>query len=372
MDYTTHLAERVTLIEASGIRKIFDMAATIKDAIDLSIGQPDFEVPEPVRKAAIEAIDGPYNRYPPSVGWPDLRNAVLDRYQRVHGVRPDDVIITCGTSGGLTLGLLGLVNPGDEVLIPDPFFVSYKHLTTMCGGKGVFYNTYPHFSPDVAEIEKLISPRTKVIMLMSPGNPTGGVWTDKQKRDLADLARAKNVIVLSDEVYDLFVYGEPQRSMVAHYKEGTLSVGGFSKTLSIPGWRLGWIAGPKELIQQMTKLQQFTFVAAPNPIQRAVMKGFDVDLSGHVTAYRKKRDFLVQGLRQAGYECEEPGGAFYVFPRVPAKYKNAQEFAETAITKRMLLVPGNSFSQRDTHFRISYGATDKVLAEAMEVFKALA
>jgi len=371
VDYTTHLAQRVTMIEASGIRKIFDLAATIKDAIDLSIGQPDFDVPEPVKRAAVEAINAGFNRYPPSVGWPDLRQAVLDRYHKLHGVRPEDCIITCGTSGGLTLSLLALVNPGDEVLVPDPFFVSYKHLTTMCGGKAVFYNTYPRFSPNVAEIEKLISPRTKVILLMSPGNPTGGVWTDKQKRDLADVARAKNVIVLSDEVYELFVYGEPQRSMVAHYPEGTLSAGGFSKTLSIPGWRLGWITGPKELIQQMTKLQQFTFVAAPNPVQRAVLKGFDVDLSGHVAAYRKKRDFLVQGLRRAGYECEVPGGAFYLFPYVPAKYKNGQEFVEAAIARRMLLVPGHVFSSRDTHFRISYAAPDKMLAEALEVFKTL-
>ncbi|MCY3018690.1 MAG: aminotransferase class I/II-fold pyridoxal phosphate-dependent enzyme, partial [Planctomycetota bacterium] len=248
-------------IEASGIRKIFDLAATVKDAIDLSIGQPHFDVPEPLKEAAIGAIRAGYNRYPPSAGLPELRRLVLDHYEQLHGVRPEDSIIASGGSGGLTLALLALVDPGDEVLVPDPYFVSYKHLTTMCGGVPVFYDTYPRFQASVAQIEKLVTPRTRVIILMSPGNPTGAVWSDKDKRDLADLARARKFMVVSDEIYELFVYDESaRRSIGVYYPEGTLVTGGLSKTSAMTGWRLGWVLGPKDIIVEITKLQQFTFV----------------------------------------------------------------------------------------------------------------
>jgi aspartate/methionine/tyrosine aminotransferase len=372
MDYKKLLADRVTGIEASGIRKIFDLAATVKDAINLSIGQPDFDVPEPIKAAAIDAIKAGFNRYPPSAGFPELRKLVLDHYQDLHSVRPEDAIIASGTSGGLTLALLAIVNPGDEVLVPDPFFVSYKHLTTMCGGVPVYYDTYPKFSVSAAAIEKLITPKTKAILAMSPGNPTGACLSDREKRDLADLARARNLVLISDEIYELFSYEKENRSLGAYYPEGTIAVGGLSKTLAMTGWRVGWATGPKPLIEELIKVQQFTFVAAPSAAQKAAMGAFKVDLSDKVRAYQKKRDFLVHGLRAAGYECECPGGAFYLFPRVPAKYPNGQTFVEEAIKRRMLLVPGNVFSNRDTHFRISYAAADATLEEALGVLKALA
>lgn len=373
MNYTTLLADRVKGIEASGIRKIFDLAATIKDAINLSIGQPDFDVPDPIKDAAIDAIRSGFNRYPPSAGLPELRQLVLDHYQELHGIRPDDCIIASGTSGGLTLALMALVNPGDEVLVPDPFFVSYRHLTTMCGGTPVFYDTYPHFRFDVAKLEKMITPRTKAILAMSPGNPTGACIPDKDKRDLADLARAKNIAIISDEIYELFSYGgKADTSLGKYYPEGTLAVGGLSKTLAMTGWRVGWVTGPKAIIEEVIKLQQFTFVCAPSTAQKAALGAFKIDLSDKVAAYKKKRDFLVSGLRKAGYECEEPGGAFYLFPKVPARYANGQAFVEAAIAKRMLLVPGHVFSNRDTHFRISYAASDATLAEGLKVFEQLA
>jgi aspartate/methionine/tyrosine aminotransferase len=373
MNYTSLIADRCAGIEASGIRKIFDLAATVKDAINLSIGQPDFDVPEPIKEAAIEAIRGGFNRYPPSAGLPELRQLVLDHYKELHGTRPEDCIIASGTSGGLTLALMGLVNPGDEVLVPDPYFVSYKHLTTMCGGKGVFYDTYPHFGLNVSQIEKLITKKTKCILAMSPGNPTGACIPDKDKRDLADLARAKNIAIISDEIYELFAYGgKADKSLGAYYPEGTLAVGGLSKTLAMTGWRVGWVTGAKDLINELIKLQQFTFVCAPSTAQKAALGAFKVDLSDKVSAYKKKRDFLVSGLRKAGYECEEPGGAFYLFPKVPAEYKNGQAFIEEAIKHRLLLVPGHVFSNRDTHFRISYAASDAVLAEGLKIFEKLA
>jgi aspartate/methionine/tyrosine aminotransferase len=371
MDYKKLLADRVTGIEASGIRKIFDLAATVKDAINLSIGQPDFDVPEPIKVAAIEAIKGGFNRYPPSAGFPELRALVLDHYQQLHRVRPEDSLIASGTSGGLTLALLSLINPGDEVLVPDPFFVSYKHLTSMCGGVPVYYDTYPDFKVSAAKLEALITPKTKAILAMSPGNPTGACLTAAEKRDLADLARRKNLILISDEIYELFSYEKENRSLGAYYPEGTLAVGGLSKTLAMTGWRVGWVTGPRELINELIKVQQFTFVAAPSPAQKAALGAFNVDLSDKVSAYRRKRDFLVHGLRGAGYECELPGGAFYLFPKVPAKFSSGQQFVEEAIKRRMLLVPGNVFSNRDTHFRISYAASDATLADALTVFESM-
>jgi aspartate/methionine/tyrosine aminotransferase len=372
MDYSRHIAQRAAGIEASGIRKIFDLAATVKDAVNLSIGQPDFDVPEPIKAANIEAIKAGFNRYPPSAGIPELRQLVIDHYQQIHGVRPEDCIIASGTSGGLTLALLALVNPGDEVLVPDPFFVSYKHLTAMCGGTAVYYDTYPKFKIDVAALEKLITPRTKAILIMSPANPTGATLSDQEKRDIADLARRKNIIIISDEIYELFAYSGTEKSLGAYYPEGTLAVGGLSKTLAMTGWRVGWVTGPKVLINELIKLQQFTFVCAPSSAQKAALGAFEIDLSQKVREYRVKRDTLVTGLRKAGYECEEPGGAFYLFPKVPARFRSGQEFVEAAIAKRMLLVPGNVFSNRDTHFRISYAASDATIAEALGIFAALA
>ncbi|MEI6235428.1 MAG: aminotransferase class I/II-fold pyridoxal phosphate-dependent enzyme [Planctomycetota bacterium] len=376
MDYNRLLAQRVSGIEASGIRKIFDLAATIKDAINLSIGQPDFDVPDPIKDACIDAIRSGFNRYPPSAGIPELRALVLDHYEQLHGVRPESSIITSGTSGGLTLALMALVNPGDEVLVPDPYFVSYKHLTAMCGGTAVYYDTYPDFGFDASRLEKLITPRTKVILAMSPANPTGVCLSHKQKTELADLARANNLIIISDEIYELFTYGNPDglpnKSLGAYYPEGTLAVGGLSKTLAMTGWRVGWVTGPSALVESLIKLQQFTFVCAPSTAQKAALGAFKIDLSDKVEQYRRKRDFLVSGLRAAGYDVVEPGGAFYLFPRIPAKFATGQQYVEEAIKHRLLLVPGNVFSNRDTHFRISYAASDAILEDGLKVMQELA
>lgn len=375
MNYQHFLAQRVAGLEASGIRRIFDLAASIPDAINLSIGQPDFDVPDPIKDACINAIRGGFNRYPPSAGFPELRALVLDHFAHLHGVRPESSIITSGTSGGLTLALLALINPGDEVLVPDPFFVSYKHLTAMCGGTAVYYDTYPDFGLDASRLEALITPRTKAILAMSPANPTGACLSHKQKSDLADLARAKNLVLISDEIYELFSYAnstERTRSLGAYYPEGTLAVGGLSKTLAMTGWRVGWVTGPAELIDNLIKLQQFTFVCAPSAAQRAALGAFGIDLSEKVAQYRRKRDVLVTGLRAAGYEVAEPGGAFYLFPRVPGKFASGQAYVEEAIARRLLLVPGNVFSTRDTHFRISYAASDVILAQGLKVMREMA
>jgi len=366
------IAARAANIEASGIRKIFDLAATLKDPINLSIGQPDFDVPEPVKDAAIAAIRAGFNRYTPSGGIPELRKRVLDAFQRDHGMRPDDGFICSGVSGALTLALLALVNPGDEVLVPDPFFVSYTYLTAICGGTPVYYDTYPSFQVDVSALEKLVTPKTKAILAMSPANPTGACLDEPTRRDLADFARRKGLVLISDEIYDLFTYGPRLKSLAAHYPEGTVVLGGLSKTAAMTGWRIGWALGPKTIVDAMQKLQQFTFVCAPSFAQQAALAAFESNLSSAVPVYQKKRDRLMQALRSFGYEVNEPGGAFYLFVKVPGKYVSGTQFVEAAIGRQLLLVPGGVFSRRDTHFRISYGASDTQLERAIEIFKTLA
>ncbi|MCK6474364.1 MAG: aminotransferase class I/II-fold pyridoxal phosphate-dependent enzyme [Planctomycetes bacterium] len=371
MDAKRLIAKRAAGIEASGIRKIFDLAATLKDPVNLSIGQPDFDVPEPVKDAACEAIRSGFNRYTPSAGIPELKDAILSRFAERHGVHPEACVVTAGVSGALTLALLALVEPGDEVLMPDPFFVSYKHLTTMCGGTPVFYDTYPDFRLDVARVEAKLTPKTKAILAMSPGNPTGMCIDVKAAKALGELARKRGVAVISDEIYELFVYGAKAQSLLSHYPEGTLSLGGLSKTASMTGWRVGWALGPSAWIEQLAKLQQFTFVCAPSFAQKAALAAFGADLSAAVPEYKVKRDTMVAGLRKAGYEVAEPDGAFYLFVKVPAKYKSGQVFVEEAARRELLMVPGNVFSARDTHFRISYAAPDEKLARGLEILRAL-
>ena len=372
MNHLQLAAHRALSLEASGIRKIFDLAATLKDPVNLSIGQPDFDVPDAVKMAAVEAMTRGFNRYTPSGGIPELKNAVLARFKKTHGVQPEDVLITSGVSGALTLAMLALVNPGDEVLVPDPFFVSYKHLTTMCGGVPVFYDTYPNWSVDLDKLEKLVTPKTKMILAMSPGNPTGACLTDAAKKGLADLARRKNLALISDEIYEIFDYsGSVQKSLLTYYPEGTISVSGFSKTAAMTGWRVGWALGPKAWLEQMIKVQQFTFVCAPSFAQKAALAAFEADLSAAVPQYKKKRDRMLAGLRSFGYEAETPGGAFYIFPKTPKKFPNATAFVEEAARRELLLVPGQVFSTRDTHFRISFAAPDEKLERGLEIFSKL-
>jgi aspartate/methionine/tyrosine aminotransferase len=372
MDIQRLLAERTRKIEASGIRKVFDLAASLKDPIDLSIGQPDFDVPGEVKTVAHQAIDAGFNRYTPSAGWPDVRNLVLDRFQAKHGVRPETGLLTAGASGALTLVLLALINPGDEILIPDPFFVSYKHLATMCGGVPVFYDTYPDWRIRVEELDGLVTPRTKAILAMSPGNPTGACIADEVKVRLAEFARRRGLILISDEVYEPFTYeGASQRSLAAWYPEGTLVVSGLSKTAAMTGWRLGWALGPGWLTEQMVKLQQFTFVCAPSFAQKTVAAALDLDFAPTLVSYQRKRDLLVQGLRSVGYRVEEPAGAFYAFLEVPRRYPNGQAFVEEALRRKLLCVPGHVFSCKDTHVRLSFAAPDERLAAGLEILKGM-
>jgi len=363
------LADRTRLFDASGIRKVFDLGAKLKDPINLSIGQPDFDVPEMVRQAAIEAIQSRRNGYALSQGMPVLREKLQAEVDRDYGHDDREVFVTSGTSGGLMLALLVLVNPGDEVIVFDPYFVMYDSLSAVAGGKVVYIDTYPDFRIDLNRVADAITPRTKAIIFNSPANPTGAVAGEIEVRGLAELAAARNVALISDEIYRAFCYGRPFVSP-ARFNPQTLVVDGFSKTYAMPGWRLGFAHGPAAIIREMIKLQQYSFVCAPQPFQWAGAAAMDIDMTPHIDAYRRKRDLLLAGLA-GDYEVAPPGGAFYVFPKLP--WGSGMEFVGRAIEKhQLLIIPGSVFSRRDTHFRISYAAADSVIERGIEALKKLA
>ncbi len=362
------LAERTKLFDSSGIRKVFDLAAKMSDPINLSIGQPDFDVPEPVQQAAIDAIRNRRNGYALTQGMPVLRDKLQAQIDAEYGHADRQVFVTSGTSGALMLALLAMVNPGDEVIVFDPCFVMYDALAQVAGGKPVYIETYPDFRIDVDKVAAAITPRTKVILFNSPANPTGTVGSEEDVRALAELAARKNVALISDEIYRAFCYDGPFVSPV-RYNPQTLVIDGFSKSHAIPGWRLGFAHGPAAIIQEMIKLQQYSFVCAPQPVQWAGAVAMDVDVAPHIAAYRRKRDMIVQGLAD-DYELVAPRGAFYAFPKAP--WGTATEFVSKAIENQLLIIPGNVFSRRDTHFRISYAATDATIQRGIEVLRRIA
>jgi len=363
------LADRVRRIDASGIRKVFDLAATMRQPINLSIGQPDFDVPDAVKEAGMAAIRAGFNRYTVTQGIPELHDRVRQMLRERKAFEPEAILTTSGVSGGLVLALLATINPGDEVIIPDPYFVMYKHLVSLCDAKAVFLDTYPDFRLRRPALEPLLTERTKMIVLNSPANPTGVVYSAEELRMVADLVGGRGILVLSDEIYDSFVYTDTYASMASIHPP-TLLLGGFSKTYAMTGWRLGYAAGPEPIIAQMTKLQQYTFVCAPAFAQKAGLVALDQDVSGHMADYRRKRDLIYSGLREAGYEVEKPEGAFYIFPRVP--WGSDMQFVEQAIRNNLLIIPGSVFSERNTHFRIAYTAPDETIGRGLEILRRLA
>jgi aspartate aminotransferase/aminotransferase len=366
----THLiAKRTRSFDSSGIRKVFDLGAKLTDPINLSIGQPDFDVHEEVRRAAIEAIESRKNGYALTQGIPVLREKLQARIDEQYGHDDREVFVTSGTSGGLLLAMLALVDPGDEVIVFDPYFVMYDALAGLVGGKVVYVETYPDFHVDLDRLAAAIGPRTKMIVLNSPTNPTGVVAGEDEIRGVAELAAERDVVLVSDEIYRDFCYDVPFVSP-ASTNPRALVVDGFSKNHGMPGWRLGFAHGPSAIIREMIKLQQYSFVCAPHPMQWAGATAMDVDVSGNIENYRRKRDMLVEGLADR-YELVHPGGAFYAFPKVP--WGTGGTFVEKAITEhQLLIIPGSVFSHRDTHFRISYAAADEVIERGIEVLRKLA
>jgi len=362
------IAHRMSKLDSSGIRKVFDLAQKMQNPVNLSIGQPDFDVPGEIKTEAIKAINDGANKYTVTQGIPELRDALLKRLQKERGVNAESIVITSGVSGALTLAFMVLVNPEDEVLIPDPAFVSYKHLTNFCGGKPVFVDTYPDFKLTVSHIQPHITKKTKILIINSPANPTGAMCTTQELKEIAELARKHNLLIVSDEIYHDYDY-EHQFDSIGRYYEKTLILDGFSKSFAMTGWRMGYAAGPASIVGEMIKLQQYTFVCAPSFAQYAVSRSLETDLSKHISSYNKKRDMMYDGLKDT-YQIVKPGGAFYLFPKVP--WGTDEEFVTSAIQKNLLIIPGSVFSERHTHFRISYAATEETIKRGIEILNNLA
>jgi len=362
------IADRMHLIDASGIRKVFDLAANMTDPVNLSIGQPHFDTPEPIKLALKQAVDDGKNAYSQTQGIAPLIETIQTHVDATYGHADRKAFISSGTSGALMLALSTLVNPGDEVVIFDPYFVMYKHLTSLVGGTPVMINTYPDFRIDVDRVRAALSERTKVILFNSPSNPTGDVARQEESRQLAELAAERDIALISDEIYKSFCYDEPFVSP-AVYNDRTIVIDGFSKSHSMTGWRLGYVHGPNDVIQQMIKLQQFTFVCAPHPVQWAGLAAWDCNVTDRVDEYRKKRDYMVRELSD-DYEIAGGGGAFYLFVKAP--WGTGTQFVAEAIKNNLLIIPGNVFSDHDTHFRISYAAEDATLERGVEILKKLA
>ena len=238
----------------------------------------------------------------------------------------------------------------------------------MVGGRAVLVDTYPDFRVDPEKVAAAITPRTKLILVNSPGNPTGAVASEEPVRALAELAEKQGVALLSDEIYRSFCYDGPLASP-APFNDATIVVDGLSKSHGVTGWRLGWVHGPREIIDKMTAVQQYTFVCAPHPLQHGAVAALDVDQTQEAESYRRRRDLVVAGLLDAGYQVTAPGGAFYVFPEVPQGGGTGSQFVARAIEKELLIIPGSVFSRRDTHFRISYAASEATIERGLEVLK---
>jgi aspartate aminotransferase/aminotransferase len=365
----TKFARRMDKIEVSGIRRIFDLVQGMTDAVDLSLGQPHFDPPEAVRKAAKAAIDDGFNRYTVTQGIAPLRDKLKKTAAKQFGLKDPAVLVTCGTAGGLFLSLAVLVEEGDEVLIPDPCFSLYRHLVNFFGGKPVMLDTYPDFRLTPAHIEKAATKKTKWLIFNNPVNPTGIAYRPEEVAAIAEACRRKGIFVISDEIYDAFSFDFPHASLPKLMPDQSILLGGFSKTYGIPGWRLGFAAGPADVIDEMTMLSQFTYVCAPAPLQVGAVAALDVDMSKEIAAYRRKRDLVYEGLRER-FEAVKPQGAFYIFPKCP--WGSDQEFVKKAIESKLLIVPGGACSQRTSHFRLSFAADDKVLKRGIEILNKIA
>lgn len=308
------ISERALRVDSSGIRKVFELAAKIENPIDFSIGQPDFDVPDKLKDVAIEAIKKGFNRYTLTQGTGELRKKVLSGIEKTRKRKfsENEVIITSGTSGGLLLALMSILDPGDEVVFFDPYFVMYKHLIRLLDAVPVIVDTYPDFRVSEEKLRKAVGPRTKAVIINSPTNPTGYVYDREDIDAVVRVARENKLLLITDEIYDGFVYDRPFLSPAEIY-DNVLILGGFSKTYAMTGWRVGYAVGGGDLISQMIKIQQYTFVCAPAPFQYAAAAALDTDMTDFRESYSKKRDIIYNGLKDS-FNIVKPSGAFYMFP----------------------------------------------------------
>ncbi|MEE3001491.1 MAG: aminotransferase class I/II-fold pyridoxal phosphate-dependent enzyme [Planctomycetota bacterium] len=373
-----HLSDRVSSIDVSGIRRAFQLGADLENPINLSIGQPDFPVPGVMKEAAIDAIQSDLNGYTLTTGHPPLLKAISTHLEKDInwncGSDDLDLMITSGTSGALLLSFMAMLNPGDEVVIADPYFVVYPTLGPMTGSSIVYCDTYPDFRMTAERVESCLTDRTKLVLVNSPANPTGVILNDEELKDLVDLCSSRDILLVSDEIYDLFTYPEHLDSggrcpSPARHTKDMLLIRGFGKNYGCTGWRLGYAAGPSWLIAEMAKLQQYTFVCAPSMAQAGATRSFEIDMGPEIGEYHARSMMIHEALGDIT-TVSSTAGAFYAFIEVPGKLGcSATEFCERAIEHNLILIPGAVFSQRDTHVRISYACERTKLAQGLDILR---
>lgn len=377
MNMTDMISPIVRNVPPSGIRKFFDLVNEMKDAISLSIGEPDFVTPWNIREAGIYSLEKGHTHYSPNAGFIELREEICKYLKRRIGVEYDpksQVIVTVGGSEGIDIGLRSLVMPGDEVIIPEPCFVAYKPCALFAGATPVTINLSAEnqFKLTAKQLEAAITEKTKVLILAYPNNPTGAIMNEADLREIVEVLKDKDIVVISDEIYSELTY-EGEHVSIARFpemKEKTLVINGFSKAYAMTGWRLGYACGHKDLIGAMYKMHQFAIMCSPTTSQFAAieaLKNSADDVQTMVREYGRRRRVMVDGFRKAGLDCFEPLGAFYVFPDITSTGISSAEFSERLLREeKVAVVPGSAFGENGEGFiRACYASSMENIIEAM-------
>lgn len=372
------ISERVRAVPPSGIRKFFDISATMTDVISLGIGEPDFVTPPPIIRAGIRALEAGHTHYTSNSGTVELRRAIARYIERLYGIGYDpetEILVTVGVSEALYLVMNAVLNPGDEVIVPQPSFVSYAPEVTFAGGVPVVIDTFveEEFQVTGAAVEAAVTPRTKAILIGYPNNPTGAVMSRERLLEIAAVAERHDLLVISDEIYDRLVYGveHVHFATLPGMRPRTVVLGGFSKSHAMTGWRLGYALGPAELIAAMRKIHQYTIMSAPTVAQIAVAETLDQveeEVERMRAEYDRRRRLMVEGFNSLGLSCFEPRGAFYAFPSVSASGLDEETFAEALLREeRVAVIPGTAFGASGAGFvRACYATAYEQIEQALE------
>lgn len=378
IDYEKVLSNKIKNIKPSGIRKFFDIAATMEGVISLGVGEPDFSTPWVIRKAAIQVLERKHIVYGPNVGIAPLREAISKKIEKKHGIHYDptsEIIVTVGGSEAIDLAVRGIIDPGDEVLVVEPCFVCYAPLVELMGGVAVPVPTRieNNFKLTADDLKDKITDRTKLLILPFPNNPTGAIMTKEDLEPIAELLRNTNIMVLSDEIYSELTYGRRHFSIIEleGMRERTIYVNGFSKAYAMTGWRLGYVTAPPPIISQIFKIHQYGIMCSPYISQNAAIEALnscDAEVVKMVDEYNIRRRFLVNEFNRLGLTCFDPEGAFYVFPCIKSTGLSSEEFCERLLCEeKVAAVPGSAFGESgEGHIRISYAYSLKHLMEAMK------
>jgi aminotransferase len=371
------LSQRVRDIPASGIRRFFDLVGSLEGVISLGVGEPDFVTPWSIRDAAIRSLQQGHTHYTSNYGLPELRRALADHLEQLYGLRYDpgtELLITSGVSEGLQLALTATIDPGDEVLCPDPYYVAYRPCTELAGGSfsPIATEMENDFKLLASDLERRVNERSKVLLLGYPANPTGAVLDTDDLKSLAAVATEHDLLVVSDEIYDRLTYGRdhiPVASLPG-MRNRTITLGGFSKAYAMTGWRLGWIAAPAEILEGMMKVHQYVMMSAPTMSQHAGLEALKTgqrEVADMVGQYNLRRRMIVDGFNEMGLTCFEPRGAFYAFPSVRSTGLSDEEFAEQLLLKeKVVVIPGSAFGERGAgHVRTCYAASFAEIEEAL-------